>query len=139
MDTEFGAYQITTTIHEAASGDRITVGETLRGLVTQKSPYHPTRYTQVEYITLEVTEQQEVQIEVRETEYVAFLVLEDEWGSVVAETEYLGYYDYSTGPRRIRHDLAPGTYRIGVGSSSHGLVGPFTLQVRSAAPSSQQG
>ncbi len=139
MEGEFGTYQISTSLQEAPSEEAVRVGGTVRGALTQASGYHPTRYTPVEYITLEVTEHQEVQVEVRDTELMTYLIIEDEWGSVVAETDPMSYYEYGAGPRRLRHVLAPGTYRLAVGSVGYGALGGFTVHVRAAGPSPDQG
>lgn len=131
-----GAYRVTTSLHTAPEGETVSVGGNVRGAITQASPMSMTRYTPMEYFTLEIEETQEVRIDLADHDFDGFLVLEDEWGQHIAESEYIYY---GTANTQITRELEPGIYRIGVTNLSGQSFGIFNLRVRLVGPSRQQG
>lgn len=138
-EEETGLFRIETTLRGeitdmvGTTGSRsIEIGDTSRGSLTQANPNYGPRGTRVAYYTIEIEEEMEVQINLRSTEFDAFLVLEDAQGTVILENDdaYFGTTD-----ALITRRLEPGSYRIAVTTYAADMVGSYTLEVDRAAPS----
>ena len=134
-EEESGTYSLESEFLEADDTDRVELDSTLESVLLQSAEVYGPRQTPIQYYTLEVEEAVEVKLDLRSTDFDAYLVLEDESGRLLDENDDA---HFGTTDAQITYSLRPGTYRIGVTSFEPDTVGSFTLEVRPAAPSGQR-
>lgn len=132
-ENESGSYTLDSNLEELVRDDELSVDDSAMGALTQASEHHPMRYTHTEYFYLTVDETRDLRISVETTHFDPYIIVENDAGEVVAETEH-NYYGAMSSPT-ITRQLPAGTYRIAVTNMGGLQFGTFTLDVRTAGPS----
>lgn len=124
-----GAFTVEAHFEALPESPELTLGSTVKGALTQNSEYHAQRYTQFEYFPLTIDEDQQVTIGVSDVAFDYRLLILDENGEVIDETQY----DHSGQLQRsLTVDLEAGTYQVGVTNGGGMTFGTFQLRAQAA-------
>jgi hypothetical protein len=130
---EGGGYRLQTSLLEDSAETSVSLGASLRAILTAGGEVYPGRGSPVRYYDLRLAREDTVTIDLQSSDFDAYLVLEDNHGRVIAENDDAAP---GTTDAQIRLRLDAGAYRVGVTSYEPHGTGQFSLAVRgSAAPS----
>ena len=121
METELIDGAVTT-----GGGEALTLGSSVRGILTPSDQTYPPRQTHIQYHELHLSSDADLQIDLRSTEFDVYLVLEDESGNLLAENDDA---HPGTTDARIETNLRAGTYRLGVTAFDITGFGAFDITV----------
>lgn len=136
--TETGSFTVSVSEIDAQEYDErreISVGDSVTGLLRTDSPTDPVRGENAVPFTLEVSEEQTVEIRQNSSDIDSYLVLTDEDGELVAEND-----DYEGVDSRLLLTLSPDeVYTVWAGAWSFSEVGEFELSVSESETPERDG